>query len=165
MEIVLDTMRTEDWEQVRGIYIEGLSTGNASFAMEAPSWEQWDGSHLAHSRIAAHREGSIVGWAALSPVSSRECYAGVAEVSVYVSESCRGFGLGKRLLRALIEASEENGIWSLYGSTFPENAASLRVQEECGFRVVGRREKIARHHGQWRDTVMTERRSKKVGVD
>ena len=107
----------------------------------------------------------MVGWAALAPVSPRACYAGVAEVSLYVTDDCRGRGVGKKLMEALIASSERHGIWSLYGSTFPENVASLRLQEACGFRVVGRRERIAKRNGVWRDTVMTERRSKVVGAD
>jgi phosphinothricin acetyltransferase len=158
-------MLPTDWEHVRRIYLEGLATGQASFEVDAPAWIGWDRSHHQHSRLVACREDQVVGWAALSPVSQRKCYAGVAEFSLYVAESCRGMGLGKKLLLALIDASEHNGVWTLFASTFPENTPSIRTQLACGFRVVGRRERIARLHGVWRDTLITERRSTVVGLD
>ena len=158
-------MRADDWDAVRRIYQEGLATGNAGFETVAPAWEVWDAKHHAHSRIVARAGERVVGWAALAPVSPRVCYAGVAEVSVYVTDDCRGRGVGNKLLEAVIASSEANGIWMLTGATFPENVASLRLQEACGFRVVGRRERIAKHDGRWRDTVITERRSRVVGVD
>jgi len=164
MEIQIDGLREPDWERVRAIYLEGLDTGQASFETDAPSWEAWDAAHLAHSRLAARDEGRVVGWAALTPMSKRRCYAGVAEVSIYVAAAARGRGLGRRLLAELVASSERHGIWTLFGSTFPENVASLRAQAACGFRVMGRRERIAQHHGIWRDTVITERRSAIVGV-
>jgi phosphinothricin acetyltransferase len=164
MEIQIDSLRESDWERVRTIYLEGLATGQASFETDAPSREAWDAAHLAHSRLAARGEGRVVGWAALTPMSKRRCYAGVAEVSIYVAADARGRGLGRRLLAELVASSERHGIWTLFGSTFPENAASLRAQAACGFRVMGRRERIAQHHGVWRDTVITERRSAIVGV-
>jgi phosphinothricin acetyltransferase len=154
----------EDWPQVRSIYEQGIATHQATFETEAPSWEQWDAAHLQGSGVVA-REGDVVlGWGALSPVSRRRCYAGVAEASVYVRESARGRGVGRALLEPLIAASEARGIWTLQGATFPENTASLRLQERCGFRIVGRRERIARMNGVWRDTVLTERRSENVGI-
>ena len=165
MDLTIDAMRADDWDAVRRIYGEGLATGNASFETEAPAWEAWDAKYHAHSRLVARLGGRVVGWAALAPVSPRACYAGVAEVSLYVTDDCRGRGVGKKLMEALIASSERHGIWSLYGSTFPENVASLRLQEACGFRVVGRRERIAKRNGVWRDTVMTERRSRVVGAD
>ena len=164
MEYIIDEMQPEDWEQVRQIYEEGLATGQASFEVDAPDWQQWDKAHHQHSRIVVRKQGRVVAWALLAPVSRRDCYAGVAEISLYVAPGQRGRGMGKHLLMALIESSERNGIWSLYGSTFPENTASIKVQLACGFRVVGRREKIACHHGVWRDTIITERRSKLVGI-
>lgn len=164
MEIQIDSLRESDWERVRAIYLEGLATGQASFETEAPSWADWDAAHLAHSRMAARAGGRVVAWAALSPMSRRRCYAGVAEVSIYVGAAARGHGIGRRLLGELVASSERHGIWTLFGSTFPENAASLRAQAACGFRVLGRRERIARHHGVWRDTVITERRSRVVGA-
>jgi phosphinothricin acetyltransferase len=165
MDFTIDEMRMSDWDAVRRIYLDGLATGNASFETDAPSWEIWNAKHHAHSRLVAREGGRVVAWAALAPVSTRACYAGVAEVSVYVANDCRGRGVGKKLLEAVIASSERNGIWTLYGATFPENVASLRLQEACGFRVIGRRERIAKHNGVWRDTVMTERRSKVVGTD
>lgn len=165
MEYAIRPMRPEHWDRVREIYLEGLATGQASFETKAPARETWDRSHHSHSRLVAAQEDRIVGWAALSPVSGRSCYTGVAEVSIYVSPSHRGRGVGKMLLQALVEVSEKNGIWMLCASTFPENAASLRVQQACGFKVVGRRERIGRHCGVWRDTVLTERRSAIVGTE
>ena len=165
MDFPIREMLPEDWEHVRRIYLEGLATGHASFEVDAPAWEDWDRSHHKHSRLIACHEDRIVGWAALCPVSQRKCYAGVAEFSLYVTDSYRAKGLGKRLLLALIDVAEQNGIWSLYASTFPENIPSIRTQLACGFRVVGRRERIARHRGVWRDTLITERRSLVVGLD
>ncbi len=165
MEWIIREMEPNDWEQVREIYLEGLATGQASFETDVPSWDEWDRSHHKHSRVVVSLKGRVIAWAALSPVSHRKCYAGVAEASLYVAPLYQAKGIGKRLLQTLIEASERNDIWSLYGATFPENTDSIRVQMACGFRVVGRRERIAQHHGVWRDTVITERRSKAVGVD
>lgn len=165
MDYLTDDLRPEDWEQVRQVYLDGLATGQASFETEPPSWPRWDKAHHRHTRLVVRQGGRVVAWAALAPVSARHCYAGVAEVSLYVAADQRGRGLGKRLLQELIASSERHGIWSLYGATFPENEASIRMQLACGFRVVGRRERIARHHGVWRDTILTERRSRVVGVD
>jgi phosphinothricin acetyltransferase len=164
MEILIDEMRPEDWEQVRQIYVEGLATGQATFEVEAPSWEEWNRNHHGHSRLVARHNGRVVAWAALAPVSTRSCYAGVAEVSLYVKKEERGRGVGQRMLQAIIESSERHSIWTLCGATFPENKASIQLQLGCGFRVVGRRERIACHHGVWRDTILTERRSRVVGL-
>jgi phosphinothricin acetyltransferase len=165
MEITIEPMRAEDWDAVRGIYQEGLDTGNASFETVAPDWAAWNAKYHGHSRLVARASGRVVGWAALASVSPRACYAGVSEVSVYVKDDARGQGVGNKLLMALIASSEKNGIWTLYGHTFAENEASLRLQAACGFRVIGRRERIGKLNGVWRDTIMTERRSKSVGVD
>ena len=165
MDFVIDSLLTQDWELVRAIYLEGISTGQATFETEAPDWERWDAGHLPQCRIVARSGDGILGWAALSPVSSREVYAGVAEVSVYVAASARGFGVGGALMRALIEASERQGVWTLQSSIFPENHASVALHLKHGFREVGRRERIARHHGVWRDTVVLERRSRVAGID
>ncbi len=162
---MISQMTPSDWDQVRQIYLDGLATGLASFEVEAPPWERWDVAHHAHSRLVIRQDGAVLAWAALSPVSVRTCYAGVAEVSLYVAAGHRGQGLGKQLLRALIESSEQQRIWTLTGATFAENTASLRLQLSCGFRVVGKRERIAQRQGTWRDTILTERRSTKVGVD
>jgi L-amino acid N-acyltransferase YncA len=164
-EFVINEMRPDDWDQVRDIYVEGLATGQSTFETQAPDWPAWNEAHHQHGRLVARHLSQVVGWAALAPVSRRPCYAGVAEASLYVATRWQGQGIGKRLLEALIASSEQHGIWTLTGSTFPENTASIRLQERCGFRLVGRRERIGQLHGVWRDTVLTERRSKKVGIE
>ena len=151
-----------DWPAVERIYAEGIATGNATFETEPPTWEEFDAGRLAENRLVAVEDGEVVGWAALSPTSRRECYAGVAEHSVYVAESARGRGTGRALMEALIEGAETSGIWTIQTSIFPENAASLALHEGVGFRVVGRRERIARLDGEWRDTLLIERRSPRV---
>jgi len=157
-------MQPTDWEQVRAIYLEGIATGHATFETEAPSWEQWDAAHLSFARLVARNDHDVAGWAALSPVSQRCVYGGVAEVSVYVATSHRGSGMGRRLLAALISESERNGIWTLQAGMFPENAGSVALHRGCGFREVGRRERIGQLKGVWRDTILLERRSPVVGV-
>jgi phosphinothricin acetyltransferase len=154
-----------DWAAVREIYLQGIATRQATFETQAPSWEVWDAAHFTFARLVAREAESVVGWAALSPVSARRAYAGVAEVSVYVAQSKRGFGLGTHLLEALIAASEENGIWSLQAVMFPENAATVALHRRCGFRDVGRRERIAKLDSVWRDTILLERRSPKIGIN
>jgi phosphinothricin acetyltransferase len=155
-------LRHEDWPEVARIYEEGIRTGNATFETEVPAWWAWDSAHLAEHRLVASRAGSVLGWIALSPVSARPCYAGVAEVSVYVAESARGKGVGSELLAAVVESAERGGIWTLQTSVFPENEASLALLRRFGFRTVGSREHIGRLHGVWRDTVLVERRSEVV---
>ena len=162
-QVVIDIMQATDWEQVRTIYWEGIATGHATFETEAPSWEQWDAAHLRCARLVA-RAGRVAGWAALSAVSQRCVYGGVAEVSVYVSQAHRQSGVGRRLLSALICESERNGVWTLQAGMFPENAGSLALHRGCGFREVGRRERIGKLNGAWRDTILLERRSPVVGV-
>ena len=157
-------MTPADWESVRAIYREGIATGHATFEADAPEWETWDRDRLKDARLVARSDGQIIGWAALSPVSSRAVYAGVAEVSLYVAASARGRGVGKALLRASIEASERAGVWTLQGAIFPENVASLALVKGCGFREVGRWERIGRMDGVWRDTILVERRSRVVGA-
>jgi phosphinothricin acetyltransferase len=161
----VEPMRDEDWPEVRLIYLEGIATGEATFETESPAWEAWDRGHLRVARLVARADGGVLGWAALSPVSARRAYAGVAEVSLYVRAGARGRGVGKALLRALIDESERAGLWTLQGGTFAENAASLALQRACGFREIGRRERIARLHGVWRDVVLMERRSATVGCE
>jgi phosphinothricin acetyltransferase len=165
MNHTIDSMRPEDWPQVRAIYQEGIATGHATFETAAPDWEHWDAGHLPGCRLVARREGKILGWAALSAVSRRQVYAGVAEVSVYVAADARGQGIGGRLMADLIAASEAGGIWTLQSSIFPENQASVTLHFKHGFCEVGRRRRIAKLHGHWRDTVLLERRSRIVGVD
>ncbi|HVG33370.1 MAG TPA: GNAT family N-acetyltransferase [Pyrinomonadaceae bacterium] len=164
MSFVVDSMKDADWDEVRRIYLEGIATGNATFEREAPTWEKWDQSHLPHSRLVARSSDVIKGWAALAPVSTRFVYRGVADVSIYVGTEYRGEGLGRVLLEALIRSSESNGIWTLQAGIFPENAASITLHKRCGFREVGRRERIGQMKDVWRDTILLERRSKVVGV-
>ncbi|ABF41127.1 GCN5-related N-acetyltransferase [Candidatus Koribacter versatilis Ellin345] len=161
-EIVIAPMLSADWAAVRRIYAEGIATGNATFETEAPTWEKWSAGHVESCRLVARIGDEIVGWAALSRVSQRAVYAGVGEVSVYVAESARGKGVGLQLLHALITASETAGFWTLQAGIFPENTASIRLHEGCGFRIVGRRERIGCLNGVWRDTVLMERRCLKI---
>jgi L-amino acid N-acyltransferase YncA len=156
-------LRPTDWPEVARIFREGIETGNATFESEVPSWEAWDAAHLSDHRLVAELDGHVVGWIALAPVSSRECYAGVAEVSAYVAESARGEGVGAALLAAVLESSERSGIWTLETGVFPENEPSLRLLGRFGFRAVGTRERIGRLDGVWRDVVLLERRSEVVG--
>jgi phosphinothricin acetyltransferase len=164
MELTLRPLAPADWPAVRAIYQEGIATGQATFETAAPEWEQWDRAHRADCRLVAIAGGSVVGFAALSPVSARKVYAGVAEVSVYVAERARGGGVGRALLGELIRASEAEGIWTLQAGIFPENRASLRLHEGCGFRVLGRRERVGCLAGHWRDVALLERRSAVAGV-
>jgi L-amino acid N-acyltransferase YncA len=162
MEYVIDQMSASDWEQVRAIYLEGIRSGDSTFETDAPAWEQWDDAHLRVARLVARDGERVLGWAALSPVSKRRVYRGVAELTVYVGESARGRGLGRALLEALIAESERNGIWTLQASIFPENVASVALHRRCGFREVGRRERIGMMNGRWRDTLLFERRSQSM---
>jgi L-amino acid N-acyltransferase YncA len=164
MDFIVEKMKVEDWGGVRSIYREGIATGNATFETDVPEWQEWDRRHLGDCRFVARREGQVVGWGALSPVSSRCVYAGVAEVSIYVAASARGEGIGKTLLRTLIEESERQGIWTLQAGVFPENEASIALHKAWGFREVGYREKIGQMNGHWRDVILLERRSEVVGT-
>ena len=165
MGIEIRVMTAEDWEAVRSIYLAGIATGQATFETEPPTWTNWNKAHLPAPRLVAISTEGIVGWAALSPVSARPVYSGVAEVSVYVGEKMRGRGVGELLLEALVSQSERNGIWTLQASIFPENAASVSLHKSCGFRQVGIRQRIAKMKGAWRDTLLLERRSTLVGGD
>jgi phosphinothricin acetyltransferase len=165
MTLRIDPMTPDDWPAVLQIYVEGIATRQATFETEAPSWDAWDASHLPFARLVARQDEQVCGWAALSPVSSRQVYAGVAEVSVYVAESQRGLGLGRCLLEALIAESEANDIWTLQAVMFSENSASIALHRRCGFHEVGRRERIAKLDGVWRDTTLFERRSRQIGID
>jgi L-amino acid N-acyltransferase YncA len=161
----IDKMKESDWEQVRLIFVEGISTGNATLETEAPDWEKWNSGHLALCRLVARSGESILGWAALSPVSSRRVYSGVAEVSVYISEKSRGKGVGKALMEALVSASEIAGIWTLQSGILAENRPSIELHKKIGFTVVGRRERIGKLKGRWRDVIVMERRSNITGID
>jgi L-amino acid N-acyltransferase YncA len=163
---MIEKMLPRHWEEARAIYLEGLATDDASFETEAPEWERWDASHMRCCRLVALEGARVEGWAALSPVSARGVYAGVAEVSVYVGAESRGAGAGRLLLSKLVAESEANGVWTLQAGVFPENVASVALHLACGFREVGRRERIGRtKEGRWRDTLLLERRSRVVGVD
>ncbi len=164
MEFVIDTLRAGDWRQVETIYREGIFTGMATLETAPPTWEQFDANHRPDCRLVARNGARVLGWAALGPVSRRAVYSGVAEDSVYVTETARGQGIGKALLRALIEASEQAGIWMLQTGIFPENTPSMALHQACGFRVVGVRERIGCLHGVWRDVVLLERRSTVMGT-
>ena len=156
-------MTAADWPEVRDIYAAGIATGNATFETSPPSWDAWDRTHPAEHRFVATVEHEIVGWTALSPVSDRCVYAGVAENSVYVHPEHRGRAVGRLLLEALIDSAEAAGIWTIQTGIFPENIASVALHERCGFRVVGRRERIGQLNGIWRDTLFLERRSSSIG--
>jgi L-amino acid N-acyltransferase YncA len=170
MKYVIDTMRPEDWQHVRSIYLEGIRTGNSTFEADAPDWAKWDSAHLPEHRLVIRSGASVLAWAALSPVSSRSVYSGVTELSLYVAAGWRGKGIGSVLLEAVISSSEKAGIWTLQGAIFPENEGSLHMVKKHGFREIGRRERIGRMtHGNlagiWRDVIFVERRSTVAGVD
>jgi phosphinothricin acetyltransferase len=157
-------MQPDDWLAVREIYREGIASGHAAFETDVPDWEKWDSSHRQDCRLIARIGEQVLGWAALSPVSGRCVYAGVAEVSVYVAAAARGSGVGKALLQALIEESELHRIWTLQAGIFPENAASIALHKSRGFREVGVRRRIGKRDGVWRDVLLLERRSSTVGI-
>jgi phosphinothricin acetyltransferase len=188
MDYAIDTMAPDDWHEVRAIYLQGILTGDATFESEAPSWDRWDAGHLKECRLVARDVArdvarqdnafrvnsdrdrvslgsAILGWAALSRVSSRQVYAGVTEVSIYVGELYRGRGIGQALLGAVIQESERCGIWTLQAGIFPENQASIALHKRNGFREVGRRERLGKMNGVWRDVVLLERRSRIAGQD
>lgn len=162
--IRLEPMRETDWPAVADVYRQGIESGHATFETDVPSAGDWDAGHLKAPRLVAREGDRLLGWAALSPVSDRCVYGGVAEVSVYVAGAARGRGIGRRLLEELVVGSEEAGIWTLQAGIFPENEASLAIHRACGFRVVGRRERLGRLAGEWRDVILLERRSAAVGV-
>ena len=162
--ITIEKMTQADWPAVKAIYEEGIQTGNATFEQSAPEWDVWDNSHMKTGRIVAKEDDHIIGWAALTAVSGRCVYAGVAEVSVYVRASARGKGAGKILLEKLVAESELNNLWTLQAGIFPENIPSVKIHEACGFRGIGKRERIGKMNGKWRDTLLLERRSNVVGV-
>jgi L-amino acid N-acyltransferase YncA len=160
--VELRRLEPDDWPAVADIYWDGMRDGLATFETEVPAWESWDTAHLREHRLVAELLGEVVGWAALSPASKRRCYSGVAENTVYVARDARGLGIGRTLLEALIAGAEAAGIWTIQTAIFPENRASLILHERCGFRVVGRRDRIAKRDGVWRDTVFLERRSEVI---
>jgi phosphinothricin acetyltransferase len=162
---LIEAMHPDDWPAVRSIYLEGIASGHATFETEAPSRRDWDASHYQFGRLVAREADRVVGWAALSPVSRRQAYSGVAEVSVYVAGDSRGKRIGRALLDQLICESEQNGIWTLQASVFPENTATIGLHRGCGFNEVGRRERIGKLNSTWRDTLLLERPSPRVGVE
>ena len=164
-KILFRPIKATDWEIVAEIYRQGIETNNATFQQQIPTWEEWDNGHLKNCRVLASIDNKIAGWAALTPVSGRCVYAGVAEVSVYVADNFRGQNIGKMLLNKLIIESEKENLWTLQAGIFPENIASLTIHEKLGFRKVGYRENIGKMNGEWRDTVLMERRSKVVGIN
>lgn len=164
MNFTLEKMKSADWNAVRAIYEEGIATGHATFETEVPEWREWDRSHLRDCRLVAKAKEQVVGWTALSPVSERCVYAGVAEVSIYITSSARGQGIGKALLKALIDKSEKVGIWTLQAGVFPENTASIALHKACGFREIGYRSRIGQTGAVWRDVVLLEHRSEICGL-
>ena len=152
------------WEAVKQIYAEGIATGNATFQSAIPSWEEWNDAHVKNSRLVAIENEIVLGWAALTPVSGRCVYAGVGEVSLYMSNKAKGKGIGKKLLNSLIEESEKNNFWTLQAGIFTENIASVNLHKDYGFRIIGSREKIGQLNGIWRDTLLLERRSTITGI-
>jgi len=167
-QCTIDRMKPEDWDQVRAIYLEGIRTGNATFEADAPDWGDWDSAHLPGHRLVIRAGDRVLAWAALTPASGRCVYAGVAELSLYVADGHRGKGIGSTLLEALIESSENAGIWTLQAGIFPANMASLALLKKHGFREIGKREKLGKMTygplaGTWRDVIFVERRSKKAG--
>ena len=160
--ITIEALRAEHWPRVARVFEEGIATRNATFETEVPAWEAWDSSHLGEHRFVALRDGKVVGWAAVSPVSSRCCYEGVVENSVYVAESARGQGVGRRLLEELIASTESAGIWTIEAGMFPENVASVRLHEAAGFETVGTHKRLGKLAGEWRDVLLLERRSETI---
>ncbi len=164
-KIALRTMTSDDWSQVASIYEQGIATGFATFETTVPNYESWDSAHIQECRLVAESEDEILGWAALSPVSSRCVYGGVGEVSVYISEAARGKGIGKALIQELIQESEKAGYWTIQSGIFPENQASIKLHEKVGFRFMGKRERIGKtKDGIWKDNLLFERRSKIIGI-
>jgi len=165
MEIEIRDMIQADWVYVAEIYRQGIETGNATFQQTIPTWEEWSHAHLECCRLVAVVDHRVAGWAALSAVSSRPVYAGVAEVSVYVGTDYRGLQIGTKLLEAIISLSESNGLWTLQAGIFPENKASIAIHTKTGFREIGYREKVAKLKDTWRNTVLLERRSLVTGIN
>ncbi|QXE19047.1 GNAT family N-acetyltransferase [Clostridium sp. 001] len=166
MDYKIEEMKKEDWEEVSKIYLEGINTKKATFQTEVPTWQNWDNSHLKSCRLVARLGNTVLGWAALSPTSSRCVYAGVAEVSIYIGEEYRGKGIGTSLLDNLVKLSEKNGFWTLQSGIIKENSPSIALHEKCGFREVGVRKKLGKMcNKKWYDVVLMERRSDTVGID
>lgn len=161
--VSIDGLRAEHWPGVASVYAEGIATRNATFETEVPTWEEWDASHLEGHRFVALHDGELVGWVAVGAVSGRCVYRGVVENSVYVTERARGQGVGRRLLEALIDSTEADGIWTIQAGMFPENEGSIRLHERVGFEVVGLHKRLGKLDDEWRDVLLMERRSPVVG--
>ncbi len=160
----IEKLTEKHWPQVSFIYQSGLATGNANFSSQIPDWRQWDASHVKNCRLIATEDGHVLGWAALTAIADSCVFAGVAEISIYIAEEWRGKGVGKILLKELIQQSEANNFWTLEARVFAENAASIKIHIDNGFRIVGSRERIGKLNGVWRDTILLERRSVTVGI-
>lgn len=170
MKYLIDILKYEDWGQVRAIYLEGIDTGNSTFESDAPDWKKWDSAHLSGHRLVVRENDKVLAWVALSLISTRCVYSGVAELSLYVAEKHRRKGVGSALLQAVIHSTENAGLWTLQGGIFPENIPSLCLVKKHGFREIGRREKIGKmtygvYAGSWRDVILVERRSTLAGKD
>jgi len=152
------------WPEAEAIYQSGIATGNAHFSPDIPEWDEWDSEHVKNCRLVALENGEVLGWAALTAISDRCVFAGVAEVSIYIAEKARGRGIGKMLLAELVKQSEANNFWTLEARIFAENEASIHIHQQNGFRIVGRRERIGKLNGVWRDVVLLERRSIETGI-
>lgn len=163
--MIIRHMHKTDWEDVARIYEEGISTGFATFEQQAPTYESWDQAHVESCRLIAEEDGHILGWAALSPVSGRCVYGGVGEVSIYIGTESRGKGVGKALLKKLVTESENAGFWTIQSGIFPENKGSIALHEKVGFRFIGKRERVAKIHGIWKDNLLFEKRSNTIGID
>lgn len=163
--MTIRAMNAEDWPSVSAIYAEGMATGMATLETTVPTYDSWNASHLPHCRFVAIKDDELLGWVALSPVSGRCVYGGVAEVSIYIGQKSRGMGVGHQLLQHLIEQSEKEGLWTLQSGIFPENVPSINLHKKLGFRFIGKRERVAKLHDQWKDNYLFERRSSVVGVD
>lgn len=163
--IVIEAMENDAWPEVARIYAAGIATKNATFETQVPDWDSWNNAHRQDGRLVAKIGHNVVGWAALSNVSTRCVYAGVAEVSIYIDAAYRGQGIGDQLMTALIAESESNGIWTLQAGIFPENRASIKLHHKHGFRTIGQKERIGKMDNQWRDVALLERRSQVVGMD
>lgn len=161
-EIAIKKLQLQHWPEVARIYGQGIATGDATFETEIPTWESWNSSHLAEHRFIATSSGKVVGWVAIAPVSERCVYGGVVESSVYVSAEAQGTGVGTSLLECLIESTERAGIWTIQAGMFPENVGSVRLHQRAGFEIVGRRKRLGKLNGEWRDVLLTERRSDAV---
>ncbi|MDR3694669.1 N-acetyltransferase family protein [Mucilaginibacter sp.] len=160
----IQDLTQKDWPEVRAIYQDGIATGNAHFSLQVPEWEEWDAEHVKKCRLVAIENDEVLGWAALAAISDRCVFAGVAEVSIYIAEKARGKGIGKQLLAELVKQSEQNNFWTLEARIFAENEASIHIHQQNGFRIVGRRERIGKLNGVWRDVVLLERRSTDTGI-